>query len=98
METDCLDPDIKQECAITCLTTSNLCRWGLTQRNISQEKRSRNIEVKYQQKNCVEKAIHHYMNSKAATSPNEIDMNVSEYANDKVETYANIINRKLTRS
>ena len=35
------------------------------------------------------------MNTKAATSPSEIDMNVTEYADDKVETYANIVDKKL---
>ena len=35
------------------------------------------------------------MNAKAATLPSEIDMNVTEYADDKVETYANIVDRKL---
>ena len=88
MESDCPEPDIKPECAIPGLTASKLCRRGLTPRNISPEKRSRNIQVECQKKNNVEKAIQNCM-------PNVIDMDITEYADDKVETYANIVDRKL---
>ena len=97
MESDCPEPDIKQECAIPDLTASKLYRRGLTPRNVSPEKKSTNIYVKCQQKNNVERALHHFMNTKTATSPSEIDMNVTEYADDKVETYAKYSGQEIER-
>ena len=88
MESDCPEPDIKPECAIPGLTARKLCRTGLTPRNISPEKRSRNIQVECQKKKNVEKAIQSCM-------PNVIDMDITEYADDTVETYAYIADRKL---
>ena len=92
MESSCPKPNIKRECSVPIPTASIQ---GLTPRNVSPEKRSRTIQIECQKKNNVEKIIHHCLNTKATTASNEIDMNVTEYADDKVETYANIVDRKL---
>ena len=75
------------------LITSNMYGQGLTPRNVSPQKRSISIQVQCQQQNNVEKAIHHSVNNKRNPSPDEIDMNVIEYSDDKVETYADIVDR-----
>ena len=51
METDRPDPDLRQESACKGITKSGLHSRGLTPRNISPEKRSRNIIVKCKQEN-----------------------------------------------
>ena len=82
METEHPDTNHKQESDSKGLTSSNLYRRGLTPRNVSPEKRSRNIQIQCQYRNNIEKAIHHLQNSKGSTSSNEIDTDVIQYADD----------------
>ena len=84
MESDKPDPTFKQE------TPSKPYRRGLTPRNLTPEERSRDIQVKCQKRNNVERERHH-----SQKVGHQIDMEVIRYADDEVETYADVVDRKL---
>ena len=84
MESDKPDPLVKQE------TPSKPYRRGLTPRNLTPEERSRDIQVKCQKRNNVER-VRHYSQKVG----HQIDVEVIGYADDEVETYANVVDRKL---
>ena len=84
MESDKPDPTVKQE------TPSKPYRRGLTPRNLTPEERSRDIQVGCQKRNNIERKR---CNSQKVDR--QIDMEVIRYADDEVETYADVVDRKL---
>ena len=84
MESGKPEPTVKQE------TPSKPYRRGLTPRNLTPEERSRDIQVGCQKRNNIERKRCHSQKVSC-----QIDMEVIRYADDEVETYADVVDRKL---